>query len=41
MTDIIVGRRPMTDFDQIVKDWQTGGGEQVRKEYAESIASSS
>jgi putative aldouronate transport system substrate-binding protein len=38
MTDIIVGRRPMSDFDQIVKDWQSNGGEQVRKEYQESIA---
>ena len=38
ITDIIVGRRPMTDYDQIVKDWQTNGGEQARKEYSESLA---
>ncbi|GAC1323107.1 MAG: extracellular solute-binding protein [Chloroflexota bacterium] len=40
MTDIIIGRRPMSDYDQVVKDWQSNGGEQVRKEYTESIAAS-
>jgi putative aldouronate transport system substrate-binding protein len=40
ITDIAVGRRPLSDFDQLVKDWQTSGGEQVRKEYMESIAQS-
>ena len=38
LTDIVVGRRPFTDFDQLVKDWQANGGEQIRKEYMESIA---
>ena len=40
LTDIVVGRRPLSDYDQLVKDWQTNGGEQVRKEFAESIAAS-
>jgi putative aldouronate transport system substrate-binding protein len=40
LTDIIVGRRPLSDFDQLVKDWQANGGEQIRKEYTESIAGS-
>jgi putative aldouronate transport system substrate-binding protein len=40
ITDIAVGRRPLSDFDQLVKDWQTSGGEQVRKEYMDSIANS-
>jgi putative aldouronate transport system substrate-binding protein len=40
ITDIVVGRRPMSDYDQLVKDWQTNGGETIRKEYAESIAAS-
>jgi putative aldouronate transport system substrate-binding protein len=39
IVDIVVGRRPMSDYDQLVKDWQTNGGEQIRKEYQESIAS--
>jgi putative aldouronate transport system substrate-binding protein len=40
ITDMVVGRRPLTDYDQLVKDWQNNGGEQIRKEYAESIAAS-
>jgi putative aldouronate transport system substrate-binding protein len=39
--DVLQGRRPLADFDQIVKDWQTNGGEQIRKEYQESIAAAS
>jgi hypothetical protein len=38
LTDIAVGRRPFTDYDQLVKDWQTNGGEVIRKEYMDSIA---
>lgn len=40
IVDIVVGRRPMTDYDQLVKDWQNNGGETIRKEYTESIAAS-
>ncbi len=40
LVDIVVGRRQMSDYDQLVKDWQDGGGEQIRKEYQESIAGS-
>jgi len=40
IVDIVVGRRPMTDYDGVVKEWQTNGGETIRKEYAESIAAS-
>jgi putative aldouronate transport system substrate-binding protein len=40
ITDIVVGRRPMSDYDGLVKDWQNNGGETIRKEYAESIAAS-
>jgi putative aldouronate transport system substrate-binding protein len=40
ITDIVVGRRPMSDYDALVKDWQNNGGETIRKEYAESIAAS-
>jgi putative aldouronate transport system substrate-binding protein len=41
IVDIVVGRRPFTDYEQIVKDWQTNGGEQIRTEYQASIAQSS
>jgi hypothetical protein len=37
---MVVGRRPLTDYDQVVKDWQTNGGEVIRKEYQDSIAAS-
>jgi len=38
IVDIVVGRRPMSDFDQLVKDYLNNGGEAMRKEYQESIA---
>ena len=38
MTDIIAGRRPLSDFDQVLKDWVSGGGDQIRNEYAQGIA---
>ena len=40
IVDVVVGRRPMSDYDQLVKDWLANGGEQIRKEYQESIAAS-
>jgi putative aldouronate transport system substrate-binding protein len=40
LTDIVVGRRPLSDFDQLVKDWQNNGGETIRKEYQDSISNS-
>jgi putative aldouronate transport system substrate-binding protein len=40
LVDIVVGRRQMTEYEQLVKDWQNGGGEQIRKEYVESITAS-
>ena len=38
--EIILGRTPMTQYDQLVKDWQTAAGDQVRKEYTDAIAAS-
>jgi putative aldouronate transport system substrate-binding protein len=38
ITDIVVGRRPLSDYDGIVKEWQGNGGDAVRKEYQESLA---
>ena len=32
ITDIIAGRRPVSDYDQLVRDWQDNGGEQIRNE---------
>jgi putative aldouronate transport system substrate-binding protein len=38
VADIILSRRPMTDYDDLVKAWQTEAGETVRKEYMDSMA---
>ena len=40
IVDLVVGRRPFSDYDQIVKDWQANGGEQIRSEYQDSMATS-
>jgi putative aldouronate transport system substrate-binding protein len=39
VTDVVAGRRPFGDFDQIVKDWRDNGGEQIRAEYQQSLSS--
>jgi putative aldouronate transport system substrate-binding protein len=38
ITDIIAGRRPISDYDQMVKDWQDNGGEQIRKELLDALS---
>ncbi|GAC1318287.1 MAG: extracellular solute-binding protein [Chloroflexota bacterium] len=38
LTDIIAGRRPMTDFDALIRDWRTNGGEAIRKELMDALA---
>jgi putative aldouronate transport system substrate-binding protein len=36
--DIIVGRRPVGEYDQLVKDWQTSAGDTIRKEFQDTLA---
>ena len=38
LTDIIAARRPLSDYDQAVKDWQSSGGDQIRTEFEQAIA---
>jgi putative aldouronate transport system substrate-binding protein len=38
ITDVIAGRRPVAEYDQIVKDWQASGGDQIRKELQDALA---
>jgi putative aldouronate transport system substrate-binding protein len=38
MGDIIAGRRPVSDYDGLLRDWQTGGGNQIRTEFERAIA---
>jgi putative aldouronate transport system substrate-binding protein len=40
ITDIIAGRRPVADFDQLVNDWRSTGGDQIRKEFIDAVAKS-
>jgi putative aldouronate transport system substrate-binding protein len=37
LTDIVAGRRPTADFDQLVTDWRNGGGDQIRHEYEQAL----
>ena len=36
--EILLSRRPLSDLDEVVRTWQSGGGEQMRREYMEAIA---
>jgi putative aldouronate transport system substrate-binding protein len=38
LVDIVVGRRPLSDYDSMVSDWLKNGGEAMRGEYQDSIA---
>ncbi len=40
ITDIIKARRPMSDYDQLVKEWREGGGDQIKSEYEKDFAAS-
>jgi putative aldouronate transport system substrate-binding protein len=38
MTAIITGRQPLSDWDQLVKEWRRGGGDEVRVDYEKAYA---
>ena len=38
--DIIAGRRPMTDYAQLVSDWRSAGGDAIRGEFEQAYAQS-
>jgi putative aldouronate transport system substrate-binding protein len=38
--EIIAGRNPLSDLDQLIKDWRSGGGDQMRAEYEQAYATS-
>jgi putative aldouronate transport system substrate-binding protein len=40
LIDIIAGRRPMTDYAQLVSDWRSGGGDTIRSEFEQAYAQS-
>jgi putative aldouronate transport system substrate-binding protein len=37
VADILFNRRPFNEFDQLVSDWRTGAGDQIRKEFLDEI----
>jgi putative aldouronate transport system substrate-binding protein len=39
LTDVVLGRRPLADFDQLVKDWRGAAGDQIRTELQTAFAS--
>ena len=38
-TDIVAGRRPVSDLPGLIQEWRQNGGDAVRKEYEDAIAS--
>ena len=38
LADVIAGRRPMSDYDGLVSDWQNAAGNQVRNELQQAYA---
>jgi putative aldouronate transport system substrate-binding protein len=38
ITDIVAGRRPLSDIDGLVRAWRSAGGEKVRAEYQAAYA---
>jgi putative aldouronate transport system substrate-binding protein len=38
ITDIVAGRRPLSDFNQLVTDWRNAGGDQIRHEFEQALA---
>jgi putative aldouronate transport system substrate-binding protein len=41
ITDVVAGRRPIAEYDQLVKEWQAAGGEQIRKELQDQLVAAS
>jgi putative aldouronate transport system substrate-binding protein len=36
--EVVLGRSPVSSFDQLVKDWKAQGGDQMRSEFEQAIA---
>ncbi|MBV9247840.1 MAG: hypothetical protein JO227_01145 [Acetobacteraceae bacterium] len=34
---VVSGRQPMSDWDQLVRDWRAKGGDQIREEYQQAL----
>ena len=40
VSDIVQGRRPIGDLDQVIADWRSKGGDKIRAEFQDALASS-
>jgi putative aldouronate transport system substrate-binding protein len=38
LVDFVVGRRPLSDYDQLVSDWRSNGGDQMRTEFQQAYS---
>jgi putative aldouronate transport system substrate-binding protein len=38
ITDIVAGRRPLSDFDSLLSDWRNAGGDKIKAEYQSAYA---
>jgi len=38
LNNILVARNPVSDYDQLVKDWQNSAGNKIKQEYNDAIA---
>jgi putative aldouronate transport system substrate-binding protein len=38
ITDIVAGRRPLSDLDQLLSAWHSGGGDKVKSEFQAAYA---
>ena len=36
LVDFVVGRRPLSEYDSLVSDWRTNGGDQMRAEFQQA-----
>ena len=34
---ILMGHAPMSDYDQLIADWRSQGGDQIRAEYQQAL----
>ena len=37
LLDIILGRSELSTFDQLVRDWRSQGGDQIRSEFEQGL----
>ena len=38
LVDFVVGRRPLSEYPQLVSDWRSGGGDQMRTEFEQAYS---